>query len=57
MYTFLKEYDKELEPITSKYKSDAAIYYRKRLHYTVKGLPLAEKAPPKNAAELAERTA
>lgn len=56
-YEFMREYQKEREPIAKKYKTDAGIYYRKKLHYAAKGLQLEEKQPPRNAQELAERTA
>lgn len=42
-YEFMKEYQKEREPIAKKYKSDAATFYRKRLHFVSKGLTLDEK--------------
>lgn len=53
----MQEYQKEREPIAKKYKTDAAIYYRKKLHFLAKGLTLEDKQPPRNAQELAERTA
>ena len=40
-----------------KYKTDAAVYYRKKLIFAARGLPFEEKAPPRNAQEMAERTA
>ena len=56
-YEFMKEYEKERVPVVRKYKTDAAAYYRKQLHYKAKGFTLDEKQPPRNAQELAERTA
>lgn len=53
----MQEYQKEREPLIKKYKTDAALFYRKKLHFEAKGLQLEEKQPPRNAQELAERTA
>ena len=53
----MRDYGKEKEAITSKYKSDAAIYYRKLLHMRAKGIEFTELAPPRNTAEAAERAA
>ena len=38
-YEFLREYGKEREETLKKYKTDAAVYYRKSLCYRVKNLP------------------
>ena len=48
-YEFLRDYGKEREEVSKKYKTDAAAYYRKSLSYRVKNIPFTEKAPPKNA--------
>ena len=42
-YDFMSEYEKERAPISKKYKSDAAAYYRKMLHFKCRGVPLEEK--------------
>ena len=36
-YEFMRDYGKEREAITLKYRSDAAWYYRKLLHFRSKG--------------------
>lgn len=56
-YNYMQEYHKEREPLAKKYKTDAAAWYRKKLYFEAKGLKLDEKQPPRNAQELAERTA
>jgi len=45
----MQEYSKERETIAKKYKTDAALFYRKRLHFLAKGLAFEEKQPPRNA--------
>ena len=55
-FEFLREYGKEREPISKKYTSAAAVYYRKKLCFETKGIELKEQPPAKNATELAERT-
>ena len=49
--------EKERDVIWKKYRTDAACYYKKLLHFKAKGIEFTERAPPKNATELAERTA
>ena len=56
-YEFMHDYEKEREPIAKKYKNDAAYYYKKLLYCKAVGEELTEIPPPKNAKELAERTA
>ena len=56
-YEFMRDYGREREAISQKYRSDAAWYYRKVLHFRAKGIEFTERAPPKNAAEAAERAA
>ena len=53
----MRDYGREREAITMKYRSDAAWYYRKLLHFRAKGIEFQEQAPPKNATEAAERAA
>jgi len=56
-YEFLRDYQKEREDIIKKYKTDAATYYRKAIAFRAKNVPFEDKAPPKNAQEMAERAA
>ncbi len=56
-YEYMRDYEKEREPIAKKYKNDAAYYYKKLLYSKAVGEELTEIPPPKNAKELAERTA
>ena len=56
-FDFMKEYQKEREPIEKKYSSSAAVFYRKMLCDQAKGKPITEIPPARNATELAERTA
>ena len=53
----MRDYGREKEAITLKYRSDAAWYYRKVLHFKAKGIEFVERDPPKNATETAERAA
>lgn len=53
----MRDYGREREAVTQKYRSDAAWYYRKVLHFRAKGIEFTERAPPKNASEAAERAA
>lgn len=54
-YEFLREYQKERVGIALKYKTDAAVFYRKKLHFAAKGIPFEEKQPARNAQETADR--
>ena len=56
-YEFMRDYEKEREPIAKKYKNDAAYDYRKLLYCKAVGEEFNEIPPAKNAKELAERTA
>ena len=51
-YEFMRDYEKEREPIAKKYKNDAAYYYRKLLYCKAVGEEFNEIPPPKNAKEL-----
>ena len=53
----MRDYGKERDVIWKKYRTDAACYYKKLLHFKAKGIEFTERAPPRNATELAERTA
>lgn len=55
-FEFLKEYNKEREPINKKYVSSAAQYYKRVLSLNATGKPVTERAPPRNAEEFAKRT-
>ena len=55
-FEFLKEYNKEREPINKKYNSTAAMYYKRVLSSNATGKPVTERAPPRNAEEFAKRT-
>ena len=55
-FEFLREYGKEREPITKKYTTAAAVYYRKMLCFEAKNIEFTEPQPAKNAKELADRT-
>jgi hypothetical protein len=48
-YEFMRDYDNERAPIPKKYKTDAALYYRKVLYYRANNIEFTEIAPPKNA--------
>lgn len=54
-YEFMKDYNKEREPILKKYQTTAAQYYRRKLSFSATNKPLEELPPPKNAREAAER--
>jgi len=54
-YEFMKDYNKEREPILKKYQTSAAQYYRRKLCFSAKNQPFEELPPPKNAQEAAER--
>lgn len=56
-YEFIRDYGREREKITNKYRSDAAWHYRKVLHFRAKKIEFTERAPPKNTKEAAERAA
>lgn len=53
----MRDYGREREKITNKYRSDAAWHYRKVLHFRAKKIEFTERAPPKNTKEAAERAA
>ena len=54
-YEFMREYNKEREPILKKYQTSPALYYRKKLCFSAKNQAFDELPPPKNAQEAAER--
>lgn len=54
-YEFMREYQKEREPILRKYTNNCALFYRKRLCFQAKKVPFDEPAPPRNAQEAAQQ--
>lgn len=53
----MREYGKERDPISKKYDSSAAKFYRTRLCAQAKNLPFSDIPPAKSATEFADRTA
>ena len=56
-YDFMKEYNKEREPIEKKYDTSAAAYYRKMIAAQAQGKEWTDIPPARNATEFAERSA
>ena len=55
-FDFIKEYQKERDPIEKKYSSNASNFYRKMLSDQAQGKQVKELPPARNASEVAERT-
>ena len=52
---FMDKYEKEKEKTFPQlYRSEAAIYYGKVLHFKIKGVEFTERAPPVNDIEKAQ---
>ena len=56
-FDFIKEYQKERDPIEKKYSSNASNFYRKMLCDQAQGKEVKDLPPARNASEVAERTA
>jgi hypothetical protein len=55
-YDILVEYQVEKEPISKKYASKAAQYYKRRQNALVDGVEFKEEKPAKNFQETLDRT-